>query len=834
MLLNYLLLAFRNIIKQRGFAVVNMFGLALGLASALFILLYVKDELTYDTMHPDATNTYRMGYVLNFANGEKEAAPYAPAGWDNYIQANYPGVGGITSYDTYGMPTSLHNEKNDRTLMTEDMVWAEPSFAQVIYLPIVKGDRNNPLKELNSIVLTESTAKELFGNEDPINKSLIISHTYATRGNKIEMMVTAISKDLPSNSHVNPKFVANVLALKPYIEDLENKLNTSMGDNNGNNYFSQSYFICTNPEKIPSIQADLQKKANDLIAKNKWDFKFTPVIRKITDIHFDKEMDWTIDHKTADIKSVYVFITIAILILMVACINYINLSTAKSASRAREIGLRKTFGGVRAQLFFQFMLESFILVLISALIAILLVLLFTPQFNNLTGKTFTLQHIMNGPMLLIIFGVIAFVTILAGSYPALFVSGFEPATVLKGKFAFRKGSNIFRQFLTTVQFVVAVTLLVGTVILVRQMSLMRDSKLNEAGKQIISIRYGGFTGPADNERYLVFKNAVQNDTEIENMTLANHLPRLDFFGPINMEMQFPEISEEKHQWFQLNGDYFFPGAFDLKIIAGRDFDPKNIADSTSVILNMSAVKALHLTAEEVVGKSIIRPELVNGYNRRRDTTLLPITGTVIGVVDDFPYRSMHKKIEPLAIAPKPHTEDRIIHIRLPQGKITEKIQFIEKTWKTVFPNFGFDYWFIDEEFGRMYESETKVAALTEKFSWLAILITCVGLYGLASFMSQQRIKEIGIRKTMGASNTQVLLLLLGVFGKLLLIACVIALPVAYYLTNQWLQGFEYRTPLSVFVFAGAIGLIAVITLLTVGYESLKASMSNPIKALRHE
>jgi putative ABC transport system permease protein len=298
-------------------------------------------------------------------------------------------------------------------------------------------------------------------------------------------------------------------------------------------------------------------------------------------------------------------------------------------------------------------------------------------------------------------------------------------------------------------------------------------------------------------------------------------------------MQFPEISEEKHKWFQLNGDYYFPKTFGMTIVAGRDFDPKNIADSTSVLLNMSAVNALHLTPAEVIGKSLIRPGIVQGY-QRPDSTVLPITGTIIGVVEDFPYRSMHKKIEPLAIAPKPHIEDRIIHIRLPEGKIQEKMKSIEAVWKEVYPNFGFDYWFIDDEFGRMYESETKIAALTEKFSWLAILITCVGLYGLASFMSQQRIKEIGIRKTMGASNAQVLFLLLSVFAKLLLISCFIALPVAYYLTSQWLQSFEYRTPLTVVVFGGAIGLIALITLITVGYESLKASMSNPIKALRHE
>ena len=832
MVLNYFLLAFRNIIKQRGFAFVNMLGLAVGLASALFIMLYVRDELTFDSMHPNSSSTYRMGYSLQFPNGDKEAGPYAPAGWDNYIQANYEGIGGITSYSSQGMPTSINYEAKDRIILTEEIIWAESSITDLIYLPILKGSPTAPLKEINSIIMTESAARELFGDEDPINKTVSVSHEWMTNKQKIEMMVTAVMKDLPSNSHVNPKYIANILALKPFTPNLETLLNTSMGDGQ-QGYFTQSYFICSDEKKIPVIQEDLQRKANELIAKNHWEFKLVPVIRKITDIHFDKEMDWTIDHKTADIQYIYVFITIAFLILLVACINYINLSTARSSSRAREIGLRKTFGGIRSQLFFQFMLESFVLVFISSIIAILLVIFFTPQFNNLTGKTFTLGHILNGPMLLIIAGVVALVTLLAGSYPALFVSGFEPAVVLKGKFAFRKGSTIFRQFLTTVQFVVAVTLLTGTVIIVRQMNLLKNSKLNEAGNQIVSIRFGGFSGPTPNDKYLLFKNAVLSDPEIEFMTLANHLPRLDFFGPINMQMQFPEINEDKHEWFQLNGDYDFPRTFNLNIIAGRDFNPNNVADSSSILLNMAAVSALHLTPEEAVGKAVVRPDYVQGYSRR-DTTKAPVTGLVIGVVEDFPYRSMHKKIDPLAIAPKPHTVDRIIHVRLPAGKMQEKIQGLETAWKKIFPGYGFDYWFINEEFGRMYENETKVAGLTENFSWLAILITCVGLYGLASFMSQQRIKEIGIRKTMGASSFQILALLLSVFGKLLLIASVIALPMAYFLSSRWLQTFEYRTSLSLVVFGGAIGLIVVITLVTVGYESLKASLANPVKALRHE
>jgi putative ABC transport system permease protein len=832
MFFNYFLLAFRNLKKQRGYTVVNTFGLAIGLAAAMFILLYVYDELTFDQVHPQHETTYRMGYRIELPNGDSESYPAVPSGWDNYIKDNYSGIGDISSFTSAGMPTSIFNQTNDRIVLTEEIIWAEANIGKLIHVPIIKGNPNQPLKELNSIVLSESAAYELFGKDDPLNKTVSISHAFMTNNQKIEMMVTGVYADIPANSHIRPKYVANILALKPFIQNLETMLTTSMGDTE-NNFFTQSFFVCNDESKIPAIQADLQKRANDIIARFNLTFKFRPLVQKISNVHFDKEIDWAINHKSGDKKYVYVFITLAILILVVACINYINLSTARSAGRAREIGLRKTFGGIRPQLFTQFMIESFVLVVVAAVLSLLLILLFIPQFNDLTGKTFSYHYLINPRVLSILGLVVVFVTLLAGSYPALFISSFEPASVLKGKFAFGKGSNIFRQFLTALQFFVAVTLLAGTVIVVRQMNLMRNSKLNEAGKQIVSIRYGGFTGFANDTRYLAFKELTLQDPEIQYMTLANHLPRLDFFGPINMQMQFPDLSEEKHEWFQLNGDYDFPRTFGIKVIAGRDFDPKNVSDSTAILLNESAVKSLKLTPEEAVGKTVVRPDFVMGY-APPDSTKAPVTGQVIGVVEDFPYRSMLRKIDPLAIAPKPHTFDRIIHVRLPAGKMAEKIAALERNWKQVFPDFGFDYWFVDEEFARMYENETQVAELTEKFSALAILIACVGLYGLAAFMSEQRTKEIGIRKTMGASNAQILMLLLGVFGKLLIIACAIGIPLAYYFSYQWLQTFVYKTSLSVFVFGGAVIAITLITVVTVGYESLKASRTNPINALRHD
>lgn len=833
MIINYFLLALRNVRKQRGYAIINTLGLATGLAAALFIFLYVRHERTYDTYHPFAEQTYRLGYRLEFKNGQSESFPASPAGWDNYIKETYPGISKITSFTSTGMPTSIAFADNDKIVLTEDIIWAETNFHEVISIPVIRGDASEPLKEVNSMLLSESAAKELFGDENPINKLVDVSHMFMTDGQKVSMMITGVYKDMPTNSHLRPKYILNILSLKPFIQDLETMMDASMGDAQGNNFWTQSFFVSNDESSIPVIQEDLQKRANAIIERFNLDFEFRPLIRKITDVHFDQEIDWSVSSKSADEKYIYVFLSIAVLILLVASINYINLATARSVTRAKEIGLRKTFGAFRWQLFVQFMLESFILVIISTFIAVLLVIVFMPQFNDLTSRKFHISDIFSRDTTMLIGAVIVGVTLMAGSYPALFVSGFQPANVLKGKFAFGKGSNTFRQFLTAIQFVVAVMLLAGTLIVVRQMDLMRNSKLNETGKQIVSIRYGGFSGVADDQKYLSFKQLILQDPQIEGVTLANHLPRLDFFGPINMQMQFPEISEEQHDWFQLNGDYDFPRTFKLNIIAGRDFDHKNVTDSTAILLNEAAVKALKLTPAEAVGKTVVRPDYVIGYGPP-DTTRAPVTGVVIGVVEDFPYKSMHQKIDPLAISPKPHSNDRIIHVRLPAAGIGEKISALEAKWKQVFPGFGFDYWFVDDEFERMYENETQVAQITEKFSMLALLITCVGLYGLAAFLSQQRTKEIGIRKTLGASNGQMVALLLGIFARLLLIASLVGLPVTYYFATQWLAGFAYQTEVSVWLFGGAIMAMGVITFLTVGFETLKASMTNPVVALKHE
>jgi len=831
MIANYFLLAFRNLLKQRGYALVNIIGLAIGLGATMYILLYVRDELTFDRMHPNAENLYRIGISLQAPNGEVNTGGYSPAGWDNYIKSNYEGIDAITSFIERGMPTSIHYIPTDKIVLTEDIFWAEPSITEILSIPVVKGAKINPLKEINSMMLTESAARNIFGDEDPVGKMLTVSNVFATNNQKVEMLITAVIKDFPSNTHLDPKYIFNIFALKPFNENMEDRMNTSMG--NGNNQFwSASFFVCNDEKKIATILADLQNQANKIDFGPDTQFKFTPLVRKITDVHFDKDVMWS-NRKSVDIKYIYVFITIAFLILVVACINYINLATAKAGARGREIGLRKTFGGIRQQLFFQFMMESFVLVILSTVLAILLAVLLIPQFNTLTQKTFSYVHLFNSEMLLIIGAVVLTVTVMSGSYPALFVSGFQPAAVLKGKFAFGKGPNIFRQVLTTIQFGVAVILLSGTFIVVNQMDLMRYSKLNESGDQIVSIRYGGFSGTATDAQYRSYKSIIQQDPQLQDVTLANHLPRQDNFPGMNMKFKFPDFSDQEFDWYQINGDYNFPQTFNLKIIAGRTFDTKNVADTMAILLNESAVRSLNTTSDEIIGKEVIRPVVSTNFGEV-DSTQRPVHGIVIGVVEDFPFRSANYKIDPLGIAPKPHLNDRIIYVRLPAKDMGQKITELEQKWKQVFPNYGFDYWFIDQEFGRMYENEVRVANLTEKFSWLAILVACVGLYGLAAFMAEQRTKEIGIRKTMGASNSLILWLLLKVFGKLLLIASIIGVPLTYLLSRNWLENFVYRTPLSATVFVGALLVIALITLITVGYETLKAAMANPIKAIRHE
>ncbi|TMI97737.1 MAG: FtsX-like permease family protein [Bacteroidetes bacterium] len=825
MLRNYLLIALRNFKRQKLFTGLNTFGLALGLGSAIFIFLYVSDELRYDVIHPDYKNTYRLGITFTNGDGQSFDNTEAPGFFVKYLKDNRSDIVHASRIAYVGYPTSLNYKAKDKIILTEDIRWAEPNFPDVLYFKLVEGNKQKMFENPNSMVISESGAKRLFGKEDPMGKIISVKHRWATNDREIDVMVTGVYQDYPSNSHFKPKFILNVNAFRSiYGQDFDFYMEGTRFDQQRNLGFFQSYVTLKPGTDTRSIKASLDKLAYQLVHSDSGfaasGGKASTFLTPMTNLHFDKKNLWEDTNVRGDKTYLTIFSIIALLIMLIACINYMNLATARSIKRAKEVGLRKSFGGQRSGIAKQFFLESFMMILSSLVLAVLLVIIFLHPFNALAHKTFTLASLVNPVMIAIILGIVVFMGFLSGMYPAIYLSAFQPIEVLKGQIVKGKGAEFLRKGLVTVQYTVALVLIICTFIVIRQMEQLKTTKLNEQGSQILSIRFGGI---AQQERFAEFKRSVLEDPQIEYVTMANHLPRLNYFGWIGTEVKFPDFGDKKLQWNQLNVEFDFAKTFNLQLVAGRDFQVGNLNDSNSMIINEAGIKALGQSISKVMGTTVSEV--------RYDTT---IHYKIIGVVKDFPYRSMHQPIEPLLLNPHLHFIDKIAYIKLPAGKFGEKIASIEKKWKAVFPNTGFDHWFLNDEFNRMYISEGRVSSLAKSFAILAILITVLGVFGLASYTAEQRTKEVGIRKVLGASEGQVITMFLRLFLKIFAVACVAAVPVAWWAANKWLQGFAYRTSISPIIFLTSLLGLLMITLMTVGYEIFKSARLNPVKSLRTE
>lgn len=820
MIRNYLLIALRNFQRQKLFALLNMFGLALGIASAILIFLYVSDELQFDTMHSDADNTYRIGVKFTNPDGRVFDNTVSPGIFVKHLRDTRTEVIDAARIDYIGYPTSLHHKDTDRIILTEEIRWAEPGFDRILSFDLVKGNRSKMFDAHNTMVVSEAGARKLFGDVDPIGKVITVKHNWATFNREIDLAVTGVYRDYPANSHFKPEYILNIHAFRAVRENFDAYLQGARLQDAG---FFENYVVLNSDADVAALEEDLRVLGKQMTESDSGfvaaGWKMDVFMKRLTDLHFDQENLWEPGGVQGDEKYLAIFSAVALLILLIACINYMNLATARSSRRAREVGLRKALGSKRSQVAKQFFYESTLMTLASVVMALILVVIFLEPFNQVAHKTFTAASFLNPYMIGIVLVVVSFMAFISGSYPALYLSAFRPSEVLKGQATRGSGAEMFRKMLVAIQYSVSLILIISTLIVIRQMDHMQNSKLNQAGNQLLSIRYGGI---APQEKFAAFKNAVLGDKDIAYVTMANHLPRLNYFGYIGANARFTEFPDKEMQWNQLQVDFDFPKTFGLEFVAGRDFISGNLADSSAIILNEAAVKALGQPVEKVLGTSLV----VNNNTSR--------TYTVIGVVKDFPFRSMHQAIEPLLLNPQLHFIDRIAYVKLPVGKFQEKIRFLEKTWKEIYPNVGFDYWFVSDEFNRMYLAESRVSSLAKSFAVLAILITALGVFGLASYTAEQKTKEVGIRKVLGAAVKQVVVMFLVVFLKIFLIASAIAVPIAYYVADYWLEGFAYRSHVSPFVFIISLLGLLLITLITVGYETWKAASSNPVHSLRME
>ncbi len=820
MIRSYLKIAWRNLRSQKLYSFINILGLTVGLSSFLLIYLYIHDELTYDQFHPEYEKIYKMSYWRQAQNGDIEAFATSGPAWGPRYKELYPEVEDYVILTHAGYPGYINRENEIEVYMEPDFKWATDNFFQFFHFNLLKGEREQVMETLNGVVLTESTAKKYFGDADPIGQNIV----YNVTGVVANLTVTGVMEDPPANSHIKPSFIGNIQQLQQlYMQQYQYDMLSQNGD-----AFAFTYIKVADPRVLDKISEDWKTYLQESFANNQNvrpetynKVKFTA----IKDMHFEPEMKWEIE-APANASYIPIFILAAFLVLIIACINFMNLATARSAKRAREIGLRKTLGGTKGQLIVQFYGESFLMTSIALLLSCGVFALVLPLFNDLTGKDFEFWTVFQPQFLGILLLLTLLVGLLSGSYPALYLSSFKPMSALRGIFRTGRGAERIRRGLVVFQFAVSIILIVSTLVVQHQLRLIHDSNLGKDKDRILSIRLGGF---GLGNRHEVFRNEIEQDPRFESIAVANHLPRLPHFGLINQTFRFPDRDNEEIEWNKFDVDFDFAKTFDLDFLAGRDFSEDIRSDSNAIILNEAAVKALNVAPDEAVGL-VITDQVFNQQLQQQ----VDITGRVVGVVEDFPYKSVSTMIEPLVIWGTPSNVDRILYVKMTPGDYDAKVEYLTSKWRELIPGLPMESWFMDFEFGRLYENERRMSSIFILFAGITMFIAILGLFALTSYITEQRKREIGVRKVLGASEGSLVRLLLSHFFKLVIISFVVAVPIAYLAMNSWLNGFVYRVNVSVGIVVLAGLIVAAVTLLTVGFDTYRAAIANPIKTLRTE
>jgi putative ABC transport system permease protein len=808
MIKNYIKTAFRNLLKNKGFTAINILGLALGLATCLLIMFYVFDELSFDRFNTKADRIYRLNNNIKFG-GNEGAYSESPAPTAAALKSDFPEIEQVTRFRQRG---GNQVKKGNYNIQEDNMVYADPAIFDVFTLPMIDGNPSTALKETHTVVITEKMALKYFNTTNAAGKVLTFNDTALYK-------VTGVIKNIPKQSHFNFDFFISM---------------PTLGESKDDSWFSNNFdtYILFRPgvdakkfeAKLPEFirkhaEAQLQGILHMTFAKleqtgNYFRFSLIPLLK----IHLESNTKYDMGNK-GDIKIVYIFSAIALFILLIACVNFMNLSTARSANRAKEVGVRKVLGSPRKYLIAQFLTESVMVTLAGAIIAVFVAWGFLHTFNQMSAKELTITPQIISWLVPVMVVFIIVVGCIAGSYPALFLSGFQPIEVLKGKLAAGFKGGMFRSSLVVFQFSISIFLIIGTIVIYNQLKYIQNKDLGFDRDHVLIVNQVWTLG----NKAKTFKQEIKQLAGVKSVTMTGFLPTSGYNNNSSLFKDPVLDAKRAIQSSIWNVDEDYIPTLGIKMKTGRNFSVDMKTDSSAIIINEAAAQLL--------GFSNPINQLLYLPMDSKASVMKPFH--IIGVIKDFNFKSLRENVTPLVLFDSEDTG--ALSVRINSTNIPALLEQVKAKWKSVSPNLQISYSFMDEDFDNNYRTEQRIGQIAISFTSLAIIIACLGLFGLAAYAAEQRTKEIGIRKVLGASISGVVRMLSKDFILLVLIAILIAAPLAWWFMTKWfLQGFAYHQPFQwwVVILAGISAVL--IAFITISFQSIKAALANPVKSLRSE
>lgn len=805
---NHIKIAWRNLLKQKGLFGINIVGLAIGITTSLIIALFVVDELSYDRYNEKADQIVRVVFK-GLLNGDSVNEAVTPAPIAATLKREFPEVLQSTRLRTNGTPPVTYQ---NNTYRDSKFAYVDANFFDVFTLPFIKGDPATALTEPNTIVLTLEQASKYFGNENPIGKVLDLKESGQ------QYRVTGVMENVPTNSHFHFDLFASMEGLNhaKELRWLESSYYNYLVLNEG-----QDYRLLEN--KLPLIiEKYVGPQVKQAMGMSFADFKKNGnevglFLQPLTDIHLRSDFaSYSEIEEGGDITTVYIFSAIALFILLIACINFMNLSTAAASKRAKEVGVKKVLGSNKNQLIAQFLTESLIATLLAMVLALVLIALALPTFNSLSGKALEASYFLSPRILIYSLLFTIFISLLAGSYPAFVLSSFKPLSALKNKFTTSGNSMGMRNGLVVFQFVISAGLIISTLIVDQQMSFIQNKDIGYDKDQMLVLRDARLLGSKET----AFKEQIEKDSRIDNITMSGFIPAGPTYNSVSSIYPGQNSEAIRRTVIYDIDDQYIP-TMGMKLVAGRNFSKDYGSESSNAILNETLVKIFGFT-DNAIGQTITMSTDNEGSTK---------SYKVIGVVKDFHFNSLHQPIDPMLMLNNPSSG---LIVRAKTSDMAGLISSIEDTWNGFTVDEPFSYALLDELYNQTYIKEQKMGTILRIFAILTIFVACLGLFGLITFTAEQRFKEIGIRKVLGSTVPQIVAMLSKDFLKLVFISFLVAFPLGFYLMDKWLQDFAYRIQIQwwVFVLAGIITIL--IAFMTISWKSFRAATMNPIEALRDE